>query len=154
LRKQDPSFDFYEFENKVTYIFKTLLLAFYRDDIKTIELLAGEIGSAMLIAIIKERISKKVELMYKEMLFIDDARYHDSIIDGEEVRLQFMINVQEALCLIDKNDKSIKDGSPTKIENCHYLVEIMKNPEPKEELVGHNWVITKVIRTGVVEQLI
>ena len=156
MRKQDPSFDFYEFEEQVRFIFKNILEAFYTDDIERLELLANEQAFGLLSGIIKQRKEKKMELKYKNILFLDDARYHDAIIESEEtIRFQFILDCQEVNCLVDIEDNSIvKEGDPSLVEMCNYVVEIMKNPESIEHLVGHPWVITKVIRTGVTKQLI
>lgn len=110
----------------------------------------------MLTGIIKQRKERKVQLKFKELLYLDEAKYHDSTInDEEDIRLQFIINAQEINCLVSTEDQTvIVEGNPSLVESCHYVFEVMLNPEPIVELVGHPWVITKVQRTGVVQQLI
>lgn len=108
----------------------------------------------MFCGIIKQRKERKLQMKYKELLYLDEAKYHNAVIDNEDsVRLQFMMNAQENNCLVDKEGK-IQDGEENTIESCYYVVEIMINPEPQEDLLGHPWVITKVERTGVIQQLI
>jgi len=155
LRKQDPNFDFYELESQVKYMFKAVLDAWYKDDVERLELLTTETALGVLTGIIKTRKERKVECKFKEPLYLDEARFHNSVVESDDnVRLQFILDCQETNCLVDIEDGSIKEGSTTLIESCNYVVEIMINPEPVVDLVGHQWVVTKVERTGVVQQLI
>jgi hypothetical protein len=156
MRKHDPKWDFYEFEAQVRFIFKNILEAFYTDNIEALELLTCEQAFGLLSGLIKQRKTKKIELKYKDILFLDDARFHDSTIEADDtVRFQFILDAQEINCLVDIEDNSeVKEGDPSFVEGCNYIIEIMMNQEPMVELVGHPWVVTKVIRTGVVKQLI
>ena len=155
LRKKITNFDFYEFEHQVKYIFKSVLNSFYNDDTERLELLTSETALGMLTGIIKQRKERKVQLKFKELIYLDEARYHDSTInDEDDIRLQFIINAQEINCLVNIEDGLVVEGNPSLVESCHYVFEVMLNPEPVVDLVGHPWVITKVQRTGVVQQLI
>ena len=156
MRKQDPEWDFYEFETQVRHIFKNILVAFYEDNIDALELLTSEQAFGLLSGLIKVRKTKKMELKFKDILFLDDAKYSDSTIEADDtVRFQFILEAQEINCLVDIEDNNdVKEGDPSFVESCHYIIEIMIHPEPMVELVGHHWVVTKVIRTGVVKQLI
>lgn len=108
----------------------------------------------MLCGVIKTRKERKLSLKYKELLYLDNANYHNAIIENEDnVRLQFILNAQENGCLVDK-EGVVAEGDAHAIESCYYIVEIMINPEPQEDLLGHPWTVTKVERTGVVQQLI
>lgn len=136
-------------------MFKPILEAYYKGDTETIELMTSEHAQGVLTGIISQRKKNKIECQYKEVLYMEEPRYHNCIVNDEDnVRFQFIINVQEINCLINSEDGSIKEGRPTLVENCYYLVELMINPEPVVHLIGHYWVFTRVERTGVVEQLI
>jgi predicted lipid-binding transport protein (Tim44 family) len=154
MRKIDPDFELNELENLARYLLEKVLKAYFSSDVDTIELLTSESASAVFSAIVKARLEKGLECKYKEPLFIDDCRYRDcEIIDENTVKFQFAIEVQENNCLIDK-EGAVQDGSPTKVERCSYLFEMIIDHEAEVDRRGHNWSITKIIKTDVVEQLI
>ena len=131
---------------------KLVLEAYYKDDVEYLDLITSESANGILCGIIKQRKERNLELKYKSAIYMEEPRYHDAIIEGEDVRLQYTVSVQEATCLIDST-RQIKEGNDSRVENANYLVELMLNPEPKEELLGHPWVFTKVVRTSVIEML-
>jgi len=89
------------------------------------------------------------------LLYIDRAVFISaSILDEETAVLRFRTNCQEINCLICKKEGKIVEGNETYIESCQYQIDIMKNPEPIVEEVGHDWIIVGLQRMGVVKQLL
>lgn len=154
MRKYDPDFDFYELEQKVPSMLKSILKAEFTGDIEFIEAICKETALAIESTKIKFRKEKGLECKIKEPVYIDVAHYHNSvIIDSDNVRFQFIINVQENNCLINQEGEVV-EGKPSLVENCHYVVELYYDPDAEVDITGHNWVFSKIERTGVVEQLI
>ena len=154
MRKHDPDFDFYELEHRASIFLKIILKAEFEGNLELIEALCAENALAVESAKIKYRKEKGLEMKLKEPIYIDNAMYHNSVIvDADNVRFQFIINVQENNCLIDK-EGNIQDGKASLLENCHYVIEVWYDPEAQVDVIGHNWIVTKLERTGVVEQLI
>jgi len=117
--------------------------------------MTSEKAFGLLSGVIKSRKDRKLELKYKEILYLDDASYHNTVIDDDEtVRFQFTLNCQEINCLVDSKTGEVKEGNPTLVESCYYVIELKLNPEPIVDILGHPWTITIVERTGVVQQLI
>lgn len=55
MRKFEPDFDLFTFENEVDEVLKQLLNAFLRDDLETVKKLSGNTALGMLQGIIKTR---------------------------------------------------------------------------------------------------
>lgn len=154
MRKIDPDFDFYELTDKVSVYLKNVLKAEFNDDLSLIEVMCVENALAVEGMKIKLRKEKGLEFKIKEPIYVDVASYHDTIVvDEDHVRFRFIINVQENNCLVDKEGKVV-EGKISLVENCHYVVEVLYDQEAHVELLGHNWIFSKIERTGVVEQII
>lgn len=155
IRKQDPLFDLIEFESEVEHLVRQLLNTSFNDDIETLKLLATEQALAILTTMIKQRLERKAELKYKEILYLEKAVYVNATILNEDTcKFRFRLNAQEINCLIDKKDGKIIEGDDSHVVSCQYVVDIMLNPDPIIEEVGHHWIISTIERVGVVKQII
>lgn len=155
IRKHDPYFDLIEFESEVEHIVRQVLNASFRDDIETLKLLACEQALALTTTMIKQRLERKAELKYKEVLYLEKAVYVNAFLINEDTcKLRFRLNAQEINCLVDKKEGKIVEGDDTQVESCQYVVDLMINQDPVVEEVGHHWIVSTLERVGVVKQLI
>lgn len=154
MRKHIPDFDFFDLDQQVKYLSRKLISAFLQNDIETFQLLTAETALAVMIPIMKARIDQGMECKIKEPIYVDEPTYKDSfIIDDSTVKFQFIVSTQEVNCLVN-NKGEIVQGRPTLVESIMYLIDIQYDPEAKVDEVGHSWVVTRIDRVGVVEQLI
>lgn len=154
MRKIIPDFELSELDSLAKFLLSKILTAYYQNNLETIENLTSENACAMFSAIVKSRLERGLECKYKEPLFLEDCEYYNcEIVDENSVKFQFTSNAQEINCLINKEGEVV-EGSPTKVDKCYYLIEIMYDDDIEEDISGHKWVVTRLERTGVVEQLI
>ena len=89
------------------------------------------------------------------MLYVDNAQYVSAnVIDEDTVVMRFRINCQEINCKISTKDGSLVEGDFDLVENVHYNIDIVRNPSPIVEEVGHPYLVVGLEKFGVVRQLV
>jgi hypothetical protein len=68
--------------------------------------------------------------------------------------MRFRINSQEINCKISRKDGKVVEGDLDLIENVQYFIDVMRNPSPVVEEVGHSYLVVGIERIGVVRQLV
>ncbi len=68
--------------------------------------------------------------------------------------LKYTINCHENNCKISTKDGSIVEGAVNDVDNVFYHLDIVRNPTPIIEEVGHSYLVVGIQRVGVMKQLI
>ena len=96
-----------------------------------------------------------IENKYKELLYIDNARYDSAeVIDEDTCIIKFRVQTQEINCKISRKDGKVVEGNVDLVENVQYIMGITRNPSPIVEEVGHAYLIVDLQRIGVTRQIV
>lgn len=76
------------------------------------------------------------------------------VIDEDTVIIRFTINCQEINCKVSKKDRKVVEGDVDLVESVQYLMDVVRNPNPVVEEIGHGYLVVGLQRIGVVRQLI
>lgn len=68
--------------------------------------------------------------------------------------MRFRINCQEINCKVSQKDGKVVEGDYDLVENVHYNIDIVRNPDPVVEEIGHHYLVVGLEKFGVVRQLV
>ena len=87
---------------------------------------------------------------------MDKATYLSAALPEEDMPVfRFRIQCQEISCLVSKKEPGkIIQGEDNQVENCQYVFDVARNPDPEVDVFGHPWMVVQLERVGVMKQLI
>lgn len=89
------------------------------------------------------------------MIWLDKAQFISaSLPEPENPVFRFRLHCQEINCLVSKENGKVVQGDENQVESCQYNVDLCRNSNPEEDIVGHPWQIVCLERIGVVKQLV
>lgn len=152
MKQCDKYFTIEKFEKEIQYVFKQFLTLAKGNDLSKIKKIASESALALVKNDIKERKDKSFEYIYKEPLYVDTPTFSScEMIDNDNVIMRLKISTQECIEKKYKN-KEIKEKGV--IENNQYVIDVIKNPVPFIEDLGHCFLIVNYQKVESYRQLI
>jgi hypothetical protein len=86
---------------------------------------------------------------------LDKAQFlHASLPEPETPVFRFRLSCQEINCLVSKETGKVIQGEENQVESCQYNVDLCRNSNPEEDILGHPWQIINLERIGVFKQLV
>lgn len=155
MRKYDKNFTIEKFEKEIELVFKQFLRISKGNDIVQIKKIASESALAMIKNDIKERKEKKYDYVYKDPIYVETPICQScEILDTENVLMRLKISTQECIEKKYNTSKGIKIQDKGVIENNQYLIEVMRNPVPFVEDLGHSYIIVNYQKIESYKQLL
>ena len=155
MKKYDKNFTIEKFEKEIELVFKQFLRISKGNDITQIKKIASESALALIKNDIKERKQKKFDYVYKEPIYVETPTCQScEILDTENVLMRLKISTQECIEKAITTSKGKKTQDKGVIENNQYLIEVMRNPVPFVEDLGHSYIIVNYQKIESYRQLL
>eukprot|EP00828_Plagiopyla_frontata_P047052 TRINITY_DN8594_c0_g1_i2.p1 TRINITY_DN8594_c0_g1~~TRINITY_DN8594_c0_g1_i2.p1 ORF type:complete len:192 (+),score=37.91 TRINITY_DN8594_c0_g1_i2:566-1141(+) len=141
MRKLQPDFDLWEFEEDAKGIFAGIYTIFLQNNFELLQKVCGEVSFQYFKVLQQKWEETKSEPKYKFLWDIEKAQFISANPDEQNNPIfTFSIKTQEIYCQVSKNDSNkIVDGSLERLFFYEYIFALKPHHDPCVEQVGHSW---------------